>query len=281
MKQPFKRAYSLIIDDVEVVHGGKEAAVSFLVDNTIGGSVSFAEISIYNLSESTKSSLKNGARVELMAGYKGDLGLVFSGYIVNVLSTFDEGMRRPATIYCRSWTNEKDQQRIARAYSKGTPKSDVLNDLADAFALPIDINGELAGSYTRGKSINGTLESIMRSLAKELGFNWWIDASGLVVSVGGSLRSKTLEFDKDNLLMGETVLTEVGCNIGVKLNYRLMPNMIVTIKPASFQVNIQGARLRSLLIKEGDYRVLGVTHEGEFTPDADAVWTSTAECVRV
>ena len=48
-----------------------------------------AEIIVYNLSKNTISQLKQNSKISIEAGYKGDTGIVFSGYVKSVKNERD------------------------------------------------------------------------------------------------------------------------------------------------------------------------------------------------
>jgi hypothetical protein len=272
----FNRTYQVVVDGTVFLSSADNAAVTFTVENNLGGGVSFADIEIFNLSESTNQQLKQHKKIELHAGYDGDMGCIFRGYIVNVLSTYDDGLNKPTLLSCRSWSSAQSNIKINKAFGKGTPTIDVVRHVAEAFDLPVTINGSLTTQYARGYTVVGAPVN----LSREHDLSWYVDASGVVISIGGELRKSSVEYNKDNLLMGRTEITEIGCNVAVKLDYKLLPNMRATITPASYKINFEGVRLRPILIKEGDYRVLSVIHEGTYNHGDDA-WRSTAECVRL
>ena len=93
------------------------------------------EITIYNLSTNTISQFKKDSEITIIAGYKGDTGVIFKGYVTKV-QTKRDGADRATTIKCLD--NIKDHTITEITYS-GKTASYILKDLLSKTGLPIAV----------------------------------------------------------------------------------------------------------------------------------------------
>ena len=93
-----------------------------------------AEIIIYNLSDDTKNKFTQGSEISIEAGFKGDTGVIFKGYITKVKTKYEDA-DRVTTIKCLD--DIKDHTITEITYGAGTAASTILNDLLKKTGTPI------------------------------------------------------------------------------------------------------------------------------------------------
>lgn len=95
-----------------------------------------AEITIYNLNDTTISRLKKGEKITVTAGFKGDTGLIFTGYIDKAKSAF-EGVDRKTTLKCLDRVKKNELEEIT--YKAGTKASTILKDLIGKTGTQLEV----------------------------------------------------------------------------------------------------------------------------------------------
>lgn len=120
-----------------------------------------AEIVVYNLSQDTIKQLKNKAKISIEAGYKGDTGLVFSGYITKT-KTKREGADKVTTIQCIDDIATHTISEIT--FAAGSKASYILKTLLGKTGTPIEVfKVRRDYTYKDEQKVDGDLmESIKR-----------------------------------------------------------------------------------------------------------------------
>lgn len=95
-----------------------------------------AEITIYNLSDTTINNLKKDAVITVEAGYEGDTGVIFKGYI-STKKTKREGSERTTTLKCLDETKKKTLDELT--FAAGTKASYILKTLLGKTGIPIEV----------------------------------------------------------------------------------------------------------------------------------------------
>lgn len=97
-----------------------------------------AEFVIYNLHSGTANKFNVGNEISMTAGYNGDTGVIFSGYISKV-KTVREGVDRVTTIYALDDVKYAAKMMNETTYAEGTTASYILKDLLGRLDLPIEV----------------------------------------------------------------------------------------------------------------------------------------------
>lgn len=95
-----------------------------------------AEIIIYNLTKSTISQFKHKSKISIEAGYQGDTGIIFSGYVTKV-KTKRENADKMTTIKCIDDVSNKTISETT--FKKGTKASYILKQLLNKTGLSIAV----------------------------------------------------------------------------------------------------------------------------------------------
>lgn len=95
-----------------------------------------AEITIYNLKDSTINQFKHKYAISIEAGYEGDTGVIFQGFVTKV-STSRSGADKVTTIQCIDSVVNRTVEEIT--YAAGTTASYILRDLLNRTGTPIAV----------------------------------------------------------------------------------------------------------------------------------------------
>ena len=95
-----------------------------------------AEIDVYNLSDNTIKQLKKGAVISIEAGYRGDTGVIFNGFISRI-GTKHDGPDKITTI--RALDDYKEHTLESITFAAGTKASAILRTLINKTGIPVAV----------------------------------------------------------------------------------------------------------------------------------------------
>lgn len=131
-----------------------------------------AEVTIYNLSDTTLSRLKKGKKITITAGFKGDTGVIFSG-IVDKASTTFEGADRKTILKCVDRFSTKTVKEIT--YASGTKASKILKDLINKTNTPIAVfNVRRDHTYSDEVKVDGSLVDNIKTYSDVCGVSTYV-----------------------------------------------------------------------------------------------------------
>lgn len=215
-----------------------------------------AEITIYNLSDTTRSRLQKGQKITVEAGFKGDTGVVFSGYIGKA-TTKSEGVDRKTTLKCVDRYKETEIDEIT--FKAGTKASAILKYLIGKTGTPIAVfKVRHDFTYKDEQKVDGNLIENIKKYA---------DICGISVYVSkGKVYARYLK-EGDNLNF--TVNEDTGM-IGTPTEYEeentANENYTETIKGYEIETVLQHRFCAGGIIKlssrdaNGQYRIRSGSH---------------------
>jgi hypothetical protein len=131
-----------------------------------------AEIIVYNLSDNTIKQLKKKAAITIEAGYKGDTGVLFSGFISKVKTTF-EGADKVTSI--KALSDIKDHGIESISYAAGTKASYILRQLINKTGLPIAVfKTRRDHTYKDSQTVDGDLMENIKKYAAVCGISVYV-----------------------------------------------------------------------------------------------------------
>lgn len=131
-----------------------------------------AEIIIYNLTSNTISQLKKNAKISIEAGYKGDTGVIFNGFVSKVATKID-GADKVTTINCLDDVNKRTISNIT--FKKGTKASYILKTLIKKTETPIAVfKIRRDWTYKDEVSIDGDLMDNIKKYAEVCGISVFV-----------------------------------------------------------------------------------------------------------
>lgn len=219
-----------------------------------------AEIIVYNLSNNTINQFKKDKKISIEAGYKGDTGVVFSGYVMKV-KTKTEDADRVTTIKCIDDVEEHTISEIT--YAAGTKASYILKDLLNKTGTPIAVfNMRRDWTYEDEQKVDGDLMENIKKYSEVCGVSTYVSKGKIysryikegdniyfTVSEETGLIGSPEEFEEEKTAedYSETIN---GYECDMLFQHRMSAGAIVTLK--SLNAN-------------GTYRVCNGEHR--FNPD--------------
>ena len=125
------------------------------------------DITVYNLSDNTINNLKRSANITIEAGYKDDTGVIFSGFIDNVKTGYED-VDKVTTITC--WDCVGTETITNVTYKENTKASTILKDLISKLKIPIAVfNMRRDWTYTSSVTVDGCLREEIKKYAEVCG----------------------------------------------------------------------------------------------------------------
>lgn len=214
-----------------------------------------AEIVVYNLSNGTIQNLNRKAEITIEAGYKGDTGVLFKGFITKIKTEYD-GADKVTTIYAMD--DIKDHTITSITFAAGTKASYILRRLIDMTGLPVAVfKWRRNHTYTDAQTVDGDLMENIKKYADVCGVSVFVSKGKIyarhlkngtninfVVSSAtgmiGSPSSYTEEVKAEDYT--ETIN---GYKVEMLLQHRMCPGAIVDLKSK---------------VASGTYRICSGTH---------------------
>jgi hypothetical protein len=249
--------------DVELKSGEvlrvRDLRVQFQIEKTKDSTPNKAEIKITNLSEETRSKIREkDALIRVFAGYQNDLDAVLlfvgnSQHIINKWETPDIVTHIEA----------QDGQRTLRetrsnfSYGNNTSANTILNKLAGDLEIPLRQDFNVPGTY-QGYSFNGRAKDAIDEITRKAGYEWSItDNELLILPANGNTGSVAAKLTPESGLINaperandqegefeEALEKELEWKITSLLNPRLYPGALVEIdsKQAKGMFQIENVR---------------------------------------
>ena len=159
-----------------------------------------AEISVYNLSQNTINQIKNKSEISIEAGYKGDTGVIFTGYVTKVKTT-REGADKLTTIKCLDTIKEHTIEEITK--SAGTLASDILYELLQKTHLRIDrFRARRDHKYEEEQKIDGDLMAAIKTYSQVCGVSTFIKNGGIICCYLKDVDGLIFDLSEDTGLIG-------------------------------------------------------------------------------
>lgn len=123
------------------------------------------EVKIYNLLDNTINQyIEKDKTLIVNAGYKGDIGNIAKGYIVET-STEWQSVDKITTITGIDASNDYLYAKISKAYAPGVVASEIINDLVQQTGLAIgEFELQTDIQYPNGRSISGRIRDILKDI---------------------------------------------------------------------------------------------------------------------
>lgn len=216
-----------------------------------------AEINIYNLSKTTIKNIMVNKPITIKAGYQGDMGVVFSGYVSKV-KTKRQGCDKVTTIYALDSMDLKERKLADVTYAAGRTASYILRDLINRTKLPIAVfEPKRDWTYKDEVTINSGLMDSIRKYSEVCGISTWINKgkvyampiskgtnSYFVLSADTGLIDSPEEFEEE-ITAEDYKDTIKGYKLKMLLQHRMTTGSVIKVK--SLEVN-------------GEYRVRSGKH---------------------
>lgn len=220
--------------------------VKFEVEKTIfGASPNHTKLELYNLSTESRSAIKKGYLVELLAGYstlknKSPLiGTIFTGNVFMAKSD-RSGPEIITTLECLDGGSSITYATLDKSYGPGATLVQILTDIATAMSVTTDSNpaGMNAGVavgipnqiYNNGFICKGPCKDSLNNLLQPQGLEWSIQNGNLNIIPKTAYDGNTAEVvSMETGMIGVPSLNEYFVQFTSLLNPRLAPGALVQL----------------------------------------------------
>lgn len=175
----FKR--SIIIQTGKVTINADDLDMEFDVEFDDDTETNESEITVYNLSDTTIQNIKKGEKLTLTAGYKEDTGIILSGFISQVKTSFDD-LDKVTTIKVVDSAGGAEREIKDLAFAKGASASKVLRKLIEMTKLPLAVFSiQRDFVYKDGLTINDGLMETIKKQAQVCGVSAYVNKGQVYV----------------------------------------------------------------------------------------------------
>jgi len=245
------RQFAITVDDIrfgiDFMNDGPYAETlggQFQVSKTLEPEANTANLAIYNLNKDHRRQLNmlasTGVFVEIEAGYIGNTGRIYRGWLRDVYSQKDG----PTWVTAISSGDSEDRlakARTNRAYAAGTQVDDILKDVLDDMgvglgnALSAIRTGNLreAGrEFINACVVSGSSKKQLERLLKSIGKEWSIQDGELqVIDRGTCLPGPTIRIDSTTGMVGSPTVGNDGIlRFRSLLNHEIVPGRALQVK---------------------------------------------------
>lgn len=278
MSRFFGRLWGVDLDDEPFIEptSGHQFRIVFNILVDFGGSVTYADISLYNLSESTAlKAFKRGGNIGLKAGYESTIDYLFKGRITNILRERN-GADTITRILARGGTQPREQF-VNASLGRNTKLTDIIKTCAAATDYALVLNEDdfvNVDPYPRGYTLTGDPFVQLDTLAARHNFLYTVDNDRLVVVADGSFRAGApVPINELNGMEGIPEITENGVDVSVRLLPKLKIGGRVDIQSELSTFNFGNMYFQDVPANAGQgvYKVYRLAHLGDSYGDQ---WTT-------
>lgn len=189
MGELFNRSFSLNLGGTLVASETTDGArneilkLQFSVERSLAKAPNTAEISIYNLSEATRSKLsEKDIETTLEVGYSGRLSTIFRGKLEAAKNTRN-GVDWISTFQSTDGGKELRESRVNISFKGGISLREAFNRVAESLGIGIEqakakiAEGNIRGAieeFGNGVVLSGSSPKELSKLAKAMGYDWSI-----------------------------------------------------------------------------------------------------------
>lgn len=248
MAVQFDRRYELQVADLVI----RDLDLVFKVTKTLKTAPNTLEATIYNLNGDHRGQLQEAEDpiVQLSAGYKDRIGVIFLGGVRDVVSDYDPP---DWSTVLGSGDGEKEIQtsRINKSFASGTSLATVIKQVGGSMNLGLgNLDAaagagqlvEAGGEFLNGVTVSGQSSREMDRLAKSAGLEWSIqDRTLQILKAGQTLNDTAVVLTPATGLIGSPTIGNDGViKLRALLNSDVIPGRQIILKS-----RILSARLRA------------------------------------
>lgn len=262
--------------------GDKQFRVTFNVLREFGEAVSYADIAFYNLSQETaQKAIKRHDPIVFRAGYEDTIDTIFSGRIINVLRE-RQGPTTITRLICRAGFQTEDKT-VSKSFGKDATLAPIIRECVSAMGYAIEINdADFAdvSPYPRGYTLFGDPREYLNKLAEAQRFDWVVEGDTVVIVGFNKFRKgETFIVSQFTGMVGIPEITEVGCDVKVRLNPKVKIGGQIDIKSELATFNFSNLYYTDIpeSAGKGIYNIFRVTFTGDSHGDD---WNTAVTCYR-
>lgn len=249
----------------EIIVAGKKFVkddfeIAFLVNFDDDPEPNISHVMIYNLSDSTIALLKKGENIILNAGYEGDIGTILLGTIEKPETSW-EGIDKVTKLTVGEGSDKWLKAYVNKSYAPGITSKAILTDLAGMFGMELgELNLVNNITYTRGRSVSGMLQSVIRQIVAETNSKFHISQGKILIRPWEAGTETGFLLNADTGLIESPQYFEEenrsGYRVRMLLNHRITVDSILQIESKT---------------ANGIFRVCKGSHSGDFITEVEVV----------
>lgn len=200
----FNRRWAVTLTPPGSVQGTRYDAlrVSFDIDKRSESASNKAKIEVYNFNAVSRGLFRSGTKIQLEAGYgtaDGDtiMGIVYNGDIPSGpkgATNVRRGSEICTVFECGTAERNLVYSIFNKAYPPGTPITILVQDLADALAVPVgNVKGLIYKVYNQGVVLSGSVKKSLDYITRGQNLRWSVQSGALqIYPIGKSYQSQAI-----------------------------------------------------------------------------------------
>ncbi|MFC2948528.1 phage protein [Virgibacillus sediminis] len=222
-----------------------------------------SSIKIYNLTDDTINRFKRNKKLILNAGYKGDIGVILSGYISRT-KTARQGVDKVTTINVLDSEPLDTQKTLNKTYKKNIKASQIINDLLSILKLDATVNLARNRTYSKGYTVDGEIVEALANIAKDCGVTFFMSKGKAYISGIHSGEASQFTLSEETGLIGTPAIFEEDGHSGFSVTC-LLQHRIATANAVTLQSEIADGKF---YVYKGKHRWSG----SEFVTELDIIY---------
>ncbi len=178
---------------------------SFSIERDLKKHPNSSTLQVYNLAPQTRHELQqSGLLIEILAGYDGDLRMIFRGDVL-YSSSKREGADRVTKIQLGDGARAYNFARVNRSFPAGTTYRAIVTDIATAMnlAVPPVSGADLDQQIPAGVSIHGPAHAELSRILNKSKMEWSVQSGELVILRSNDIRpNEAPVISADNGMVG-------------------------------------------------------------------------------
>jgi len=240
MTEQFIRQYRVTVGEIQF----DSLDISFKVTKTLTEEPNTVELVIYNLNPDNRAALEQQQKVpvQIEAGYKDAMGVIFLGKVREVWSSYNPP-NWVTTLSSGDGEDELQTSRVNKSYGPGTPVTVIIKDVAKGINIEIGNIPIVSPSATLLEATNVFLNGVVLSgparrefdrLIKSAGLQWSVqDGAFQLLEAGKALIAEAVVITPDTGLIGSpTVGNDGTIKLRALLNSSIIPGKQLTVSCA-------------------------------------------------
>lgn len=293
MSRLFERDYKIEINTNhgEILTYTPPMQIIFGVTNKPENNTSLASITIYGVSSRSRALINtfddkkfNYGSVVLYAGYKDDLGIIFSG-VINSLEITKIGVNTCVKMFCTNNGMILPNTLINKTWGDNTSALEILKDTAATFGLPVEVIGGFSDlpNYPRGLTVCQNSRDLLDIMRDDWRYSWWISNSRTIISRSGAAREHVIhKISASTGMEGVPRWYADQLEVDIKLTSKIQSGDVLDITSSFWTMNFSDAYFTNLQNRmalqqsSGKFNVLSTMQGGDFWHDE---WKTTIICL--
>ena len=253
----------------------------FNCEKDMNDTPNYSIITVYNMSQKTIASIRQGDKVILEAGYEhGNYGMIFTGNIVQPMAGRESGTDVTLTLVCQDGDVYLNSSFTATTLAKASSNADVVRVCTNGRISTGLVTDQLGKTkLARGKVVFGKSSKYVRKAAISAKSQFYIEDGTVNIAAASDYASNVaVELNPKTGLIGMPQQTDDGVSGQCLINPSIKLNTLIHINSSlvlAKQVE-EGETSYSAVSSDGVYRITKLAYEGDTHGDP---WYCTFEAV--